>query len=124
MYEIGGIFVTGEHRGLYGVLLFDRFMKHSIHNNLTNLDYSCREFLASFFRFLMAVDNEVKGKSLRTLLEYCSTHRLKFRKLKSLSLEGNNLDDLDIATFCRTVRKGGYRHLISLNLKSWRGVGA
>ena len=49
MYEIGGIFVTGEHRGLYGVLLFDRFMKHSIHNNLTNLDYSCREFLAYLF---------------------------------------------------------------------------
>ena len=42
MFEkIVGILGIGEHRGLYGVLLFDRFMKHSIHNNLTNLDYSC-----------------------------------------------------------------------------------
>lgn len=41
-----GFFVTGEHRGLYGVLLFDRFMKHSIHNNLTDLDYSCGRMAA------------------------------------------------------------------------------
>ena len=113
--KIGGIFGIGEHRGLYGVLLFDRFMKHSVHNNLTNLDYSCTDRCEA-----CSVDNEVKGKSLRTLLEYCAQHRIKFRKLKSLSLEGNELDDLDIATFCRTVRQGGYRRLISLNLKSER----
>lgn len=33
--------IKWEHRSLYGVLLFNRFMKHSFHNNLVNLDYSC-----------------------------------------------------------------------------------
>ena len=95
--------IKWEHRGLYGVLLFDRFMKHSLHNNLVSLDYSY---------------NDVNQKSLRTLLDYCAQHRLKFRKLRFLSLEGNNLDDLDITSFCRAVRKGGYKHLVSLNLKN------
>ena len=103
----------GEHRGLYGVLLFDRFMKHSLHNNLVSLDYSC-----SFGCVNLTIDNDVNQKSLRTLLDYCAQHRLKFRKLRFLSLEGNNLDDLDITSFCRAVRKGGYKHLVSLNLKS------
>ena len=32
--------IKWEHRSIYGVLLFNKFMNHSIHNNLVNLDYS------------------------------------------------------------------------------------
>ena len=42
-----------------------------------------------------------------------------WRRILNIVMVLSNCRQLDIATFCRTVRKGGYRHLISLNLKSW-----
>ncbi|KAK8799785.1 hypothetical protein WA588_002609 [Blastocystis sp. NMH] len=95
--------IKWEHRSLYGVLLFNRFMKHSFHNNLVNLDYSY---------------NEVNGKALSAFFEYASNHKLKFRKLKRLDLEGNHLTDFDIRSFCKYSRAGAYRHLSFLSLKN------
>ena len=50
-------------------------------------------------------------------MNYAVQHQLKFRKLKSLNLEGNLLSDMDIAQFCKAVRKGAYKNLDTLSLK-------
>lgn len=105
--------LIGEHRSIYGVLLFNKFMNHSFHNRLVNLDFSC---MKCFYYFI--VDNSVNQKALKVLLDYAAAHKLKFRFLKNLSLEGNDLTDYDIATFCKAVRKGAYKHISTLVLKS------
>ena len=64
------------------------------------------------------IDNAVDRKSFKILLEYASTHKRKFKHLKTLSFEGNQLTDYDIATFCRAVKKGAYKNISTLNLKS------
>ena len=64
-----------------------------------------------------SLDNSVNGKALKTFLNYAVQHQLKFRKLKSLNLEGNLLSDMDIAQFCKAVRKGAYKNLDTLSLK-------
>lgn len=108
---------VGEHHSLYGVLLFNKFMKHSFHNNLVNLDYSCERI-----GWFLSLDNGVNGKALRALFEYSAKHHLKFRKLKRLDLEGNDLTDFDVREFCKYARKGAYKHLSFLSLKSGFGM--
>ena len=105
--------IKWEHRSFYGVLLFNKFMNHSLHNNLTNLDFSC------LFRWVAShTDNCTNGKALKAFFAYAGQHPLKCRKRKTLSLEGNELGDLDIAQFCKAVRSGAYKRMDTLCLKS------
>ena len=63
------------------------------------------------------IDNAVNQKALKVLFDYAVAHKLKFRHLKTLSLESNDLTDYDITTLCRAIRKGAYKNLSSLKLK-------
>ena len=72
----------------------------------------------SFYRVSSHTDNCTNGKALKAFFTYAVQHPLKFRKLKTLSLEGNELGDLDIAQFCKAVRSGAYKRIDTLCLKS------